>query len=292
MTPHFGMGGTVSRGGSFSTTHLKQHQPPFFTGDLKLETVNLFLRNVEHQIRQGGVAIGTTESDKRIDLAWQFMNPETYNWFIRWIGQQGVMLLIESTVCHRFVPEVTITAVRNEICMLCYSRGVGEVRYFNKRFSKLINMLQKETNITCEDPLYDEYCFKFPAGITDRIIASAHMQKKLKPDISFMLAYTMEMVSKLSERMTLHLAVMAMHECGYAFRARSGRNCSRWDGGLDRNDTHHGGPGTYTRSAATSIHNFHAAAVDDPSMNDNGENSAVEQQIMEEEDDQGNGNCE
>jgi len=47
--------------GPFQKTHLKQHQPPLFTGDLKLEIVYLFLRKAEHLVRQGGAAMGTTE---------------------------------------------------------------------------------------------------------------------------------------------------------------------------------------------------------------------------------------
>jgi len=62
--------------GLFQNPHLKQHQPPLFTGDLKLETVNLVVRKVEHWVRQGGAAMGTTELDKRIDSAWRFMDPE------------------------------------------------------------------------------------------------------------------------------------------------------------------------------------------------------------------------
>jgi hypothetical protein len=76
-----------------------------------------------------------------------------------------------------FTPEVTITAVRKEIRALRDSKGAGDFAYFNKRFSELICMLQKETTITREDPLYDEYCYKLPAGIADQIIASACMQK-------------------------------------------------------------------------------------------------------------------
>jgi hypothetical protein len=48
MTAPLGAGGNGGGGGSFSKSHLKQHQPPLCTGDLKLETVNLFLRKVEH----------------------------------------------------------------------------------------------------------------------------------------------------------------------------------------------------------------------------------------------------
>jgi hypothetical protein len=41
-----GAGGNGGGGGSFSRSHLEQHQPRLFTGDLKFETVNLFLRMV------------------------------------------------------------------------------------------------------------------------------------------------------------------------------------------------------------------------------------------------------
>jgi len=186
MTARLGVGGNGGGGGgSFSKSHLKQHQPPLFTRDLKLETVNLFLRKVEYWVYQGGAAMGTTESDKRIDSAWRFMDSEAYSWFAHWIHQQGGMVnspadssyapvmwpLFESAFRHRFVPEVAITAIRKEIRALWYSRGVGEVVHFNKGFSEHIRMLQKETAITREDPLYDKYCSKLPAGIADQIIA-------------------------------------------------------------------------------------------------------------------------
>jgi len=87
-------------------------------------------------------------------------------------------LLFESAFRHCFVLEVAITAVRKEILAPWYSRGVGEVAHFNKRFSELISMPHNETTITHEDPLYDEYCSKLPTGIEDQIIASARMQRK------------------------------------------------------------------------------------------------------------------
>jgi len=156
MTAHLWAGGNGGGGGSFSKSHLKQHQPPLFTGDLRLETVNLFLRKVEHWVHPGGAAMGATESDKCIHSAWQFMDPEAYNQFAHWIRQQGVTVtpsadgsyalvmwpLFKSTFRHRFVLEVTTTALQKEIHALRYSRGVGEVAHFNKRFSELIRMLQ------------------------------------------------------------------------------------------------------------------------------------------------------
>jgi len=360
MTARLGAGGNGGGGRSFSKSHLKQHQPPLFTGDLKLETVNLFLRKVEHWVREGGVAMGTMQSDKRIDSAWRFMDPEAYNWFPHWIRQQAVTVtppadgsyapvtwpLFESAFRHRFVPEVAITTVRKEIRALRYSRGVGEVAHFNKRFSELIRMLQKETTITREDPLYDEYCSKLPTGIADQIIASARMQKKLQPATPFTLADAMEMVGEFSERTTSHPAITATpvnhganlvpphaatvptpvgpepmdftvanantrcyrcngfgHEArdcatpdtrgrGQAFRARTGGNRSRRDGGCDRTDTRRGGPGTSARSAAGGTNNVQAAVVEDASVNNEAEDSAVEQEVGDEEDGQGNGNWE
>jgi len=70
MTAPLCAGGNGGGGGSFSQSHLKQHQPPWFNGDRKLETVNLILRKVGHWVRQGGAVMGTTELDKRIDSAW------------------------------------------------------------------------------------------------------------------------------------------------------------------------------------------------------------------------------
>ena len=90
-----------------------------------------------------------------------------YGWFAHWIRQQGVIVippadgsyapemwpLFESAFRHRFDPEVAISTVQKEIRALRYFRGVGEVPQFNKRFSELISMLEKETTITREDPL-------------------------------------------------------------------------------------------------------------------------------------------
>ena len=172
MTARLGVGGVNSGGGgALSKSHLKQHQPPLFTGDLKLETVNLFLRKVEHWVRQGGAAMGYHGFDsrmERIDSAWRVHGTRRRTvGSPHWIHQQGVMIiprangsyapvtwpLVKSAFRHRFVPEVAITAVRKEICTpLRYSKE--DVTYFNKRFSELIRMLQKETTITCEDPLY------------------------------------------------------------------------------------------------------------------------------------------
>ncbi|KAF8251310.1 hypothetical protein K440DRAFT_637855 [Wilcoxina mikolae CBS 423.85] len=335
MTARLSVGGANGGGGgAFSKSHLKQHQPPLLTSDLKLETVNLFLRKVEYWVRQGGVEMDTTESYKHIDSVWWFMDPEAY---MMWP-------LFESAFRHRFIPEVTITAVRKAIRTLRYSKVAGDVTYFNKRFSELIRILQKEATITHEDSLHDEYCTKLPWSITDQIIASVRMQKKLQPGTPFTLADAMEMVGEFSERTTSHPAIPATpvyygasfappnaatvptpvslkpmdltianantrcyrcngfgHEvrdcvtlhalgCGQAFHVRNGENRSRRDSSGDRNDSCRGGPGTSARSAARSIKNFQKAAGDDASANDDGEDSAVEQEVLDEEDGQGNGN--
>jgi hypothetical protein len=189
-----------------------------------METVNLLLRKVEHWVRQDGVALGMTESDKHIDSAWRFMDPESYNWFAHCIRQQGVTVippadgsyapvtspLFESAFRHDFVAEVAITAAQKEICAPWYSRGVGEVPHFNKCFTKVIRMLQKGTTIKCEDPPYDEYCSKLPAGIADHVITSARMKKMLQPATPFKLADAMEMVGEFSECTTSHPAITTM----------------------------------------------------------------------------------
>ena len=81
-------------------------------------------------------------------------------------------------------------------------------------------------------------------------------------------------------------------ERGQAFRARTGGNRSRRDGGRDRTNIRRGGPGTSARLAAGGINNVHVAAVEDASVNDEAEDSAVEQEVGDEEDGQGNGNWE
>ncbi|KAF8242167.1 hypothetical protein K440DRAFT_639427 [Wilcoxina mikolae CBS 423.85] len=304
MTARYGLGGANSGGrGVFSKSHLKQHQPPLFTGNLKLETVNLFLGKVKHWVRQGGVAMGTTESDKRIDSAWQFMDPEAYSWFAHWIHQQGVTIippangsyvpvmwpLFESAFHHRFVPEVAFTAVRKEIRVLRYSKAAGDVPYFN--------------------------------NIADQIIASAHMQKKLQPDTPFTLADAIEMVGKFSKRTTSHPATPATpvhHGASIAppnaatvprpaglepmdlTVANTNTRCYHCTGfGYEACDCatpntcgHCGGPEASARSAAGSTNNVQEIAGDDVSVNDYGDDSAVEEEVLNKEDGQGNGNWE
>jgi len=235
MMAHLGVGGSGGGGGYLLKSHLEQHQPALFTGDLKLETVNVFLRKVKHLVHQAGASMGTTESDKHLHSAWRFMDPEAYSWFAHSIRQRSVTVipladgsyapvwwpLFESAFRHHFVPEVAITAVWKQIRALRYSRGVGAVGHFSKHFSELIRMLRKETTITHKYPLYDKYCSKLPAGIADQILASASMQKKLQLATLFTLADTIEIVRVFSERTTSHLAITAMpvnHGANYVLR--------------------------------------------------------------------------
>jgi len=94
--------------------------------------------------------------------------------------------------------------------MLRNSRGVGEGGHFNKHFSELFHMLQKEITITCKDSLYNEYCSKLLTGNVDQIIVTGRMQKKQQPATPFTLADAMMMVKEFSERTTeSHLAITA-----------------------------------------------------------------------------------
>jgi len=79
---------------------------------------------------------------------------------------------------------------------------------------------------------------------------------------------------------------------GQAFLARTRGNISRQGGGRDRTDTRRGGPRTSASSAAGGINNVQAVAVEDAIVNDEAEDSAVEQEVGDEEDGQGNGNWE
>jgi hypothetical protein len=130
MTAHLRVGGINSgRGGAFSKSLLIQHQPARFTSDLKMETVNRFRHKVEHWVCQGGAAMDNTESDKRLNSAWRYMEPEVYSRFTHWIHQQNVTiippaigfyahmmwLLFESAFGHWSVPEVAITTVGKQI---------------------------------------------------------------------------------------------------------------------------------------------------------------------------------
>jgi len=360
MMACLGVGGNGGGGGCFLKSHFEQHQPPLFTGDLKLETVNLFPRKVEHWVRQGGAAMGTTEPDKCIDSAWHFICPEVYGWFAHSICQQDVMVippadgsfapviwpLSKFAFCHCFVPEVAITAVRKEIHTLRNSGGVGGVAHFKMRFSELIHIQPKVTTIARGDSLNEDYYSKLTVGIADQIIASAPMQKMLQPGTPFTLAVAVEMVGEFSDHITSHPAITPTsvnhganfvppnaatvptpvspepmdltvantntrcHHCNgfgheardgatpdtpgrsQAFRARTGGNHSRQDGGRDCTNTRCAGQGTLARPAAGGIDNVQAVAVEDASVNDDGEDSPVEQEVVEEEDGKANGNWE
>jgi len=54
---------------------------------------------------------------------------------------------------------------------------VGDVAHCYKCIPELILMMHDEATITLQNPLYDEYCLKLPAGIRDQIIASAGIPK-------------------------------------------------------------------------------------------------------------------
>jgi hypothetical protein len=97
------------------------------------------------------VAMGNTELDKRIDMAWQLLEPEAYCWFVHWICQQGIMVSpaadgyyalvkwphVKSAFCHHFIWAVAITAVREAIRALGYSRGIWEVAHFTSPSTSL-----------------------------------------------------------------------------------------------------------------------------------------------------------
>jgi hypothetical protein len=143
------------------------------------------------------------------------MDPEAYSWFMHRIRLQHVMVippahstyvpqtwpLFKYTFRHHFVPEVAISAVRKAICML---------RNSIKQFSKHIQMVLNDTNITCKDPLYEKDGSKVALGIADQIITPACMQKELQPETPFTLTNTIGMVGEFSKGKTLHPAIMAM----------------------------------------------------------------------------------
>jgi hypothetical protein len=106
------------------------------------------------------------------------------------------MAAFESSHRHGFVPKVTITAVPKDICALWYSRAVGEVVQFTKRFSELLRIQQTETTIAHENSRYNEYHSKQPAEIADQIIASTWMQTKLPLATPFTVDNTTEIVGE------------------------------------------------------------------------------------------------
>jgi len=79
---------------------------------------------------------------------------------------------------------------------------------------------------------------------------------------------------------------------GQAFRARMGGNHSRRDGGCDCTDTVRGGPGTLAILATRGINKVKVAMVEGTSMNDHGEDLAVEKEVVDEDDSQVNGKLE
>jgi len=66
---------------------------------------------------------------------------------------------------------------------------------------------------------------------------------------------------------------------GQAFRVSMGGNHNRRDGGHDCTDIRCGCTGTLVRPVARGIINIEVAAVGDASMNDDGEDSAAEQEV-------------
>ena len=81
-----------------------------------------------------------------------------------------------------------------------------------------------------------------------------------------------------------------MWGCVQTFCAQAGRNRSWQVGGDDHSNTYCGGPGMVATSVARSINNVKVAAVEEARMNNNGENPAVEQNIVNEDDGEGTGN--
>jgi len=67
--------------------------------------------------------------------------------------------------------------------------------------------------------------------------------------------------------------------CGQPFCARTGGNRSRWDGFPDCSHKHCGRPGSSARSAAWRIINVQGSVVKDASVNNGGEDRAVEQDV-------------
>jgi len=202
-------------------THHEQHQLRLFAGNLKLVTSNHFICKVEHSLCRGEVKMGTTQSDKDITSAWQFMDHEGHSWFAHWICQQGVMViapanglyaqlmwhLLKCTFLHHFFPEVAITAFPMKVRALHDSRAVGEVAHFTNLCSKHIHILENASTITHDDHLHDEYFCWWPVCIADPIITAAHIQMNLQPGTPFMWSNAIAKVAEFSECTTPHPAV-------------------------------------------------------------------------------------
>lgn len=75
-----------------------------------------------------------------------------------------------------------------------------------------------------------------------------------------------------------------------ACHTSTGGNRARRDGGRDRTETCRGGRGSVARSVTGGMNNVEVAAVVHTCIHDDGEDSAVEQEVEDEEEGQGNGN--
>jgi len=222
FTACLGVGGNGGGEVFFSKLHLLQHQHPLFGWDLKLETVNLFLRKVEHRVCQGRAAREYDEVRNQHRFGMVIDGSWGVQLICHCIYQQGVtvspsaygsdelvtQMLFKWAFSHRFVSEITITAFQNVICALQFSRRDCKVAHLNKHFSELNHRLQAKLSNMHEDPMYHKNYSKLPAGHADWMIASTCVQLKLQEGFPFTLADSMVEVGQLAELTTLHPAVM------------------------------------------------------------------------------------
>jgi hypothetical protein len=192
---------------------VKQHEPPIFKGEQKLELVQAFIEKVEHYvcIRGTELSANTERDDKLMDTVWRFFGGRVYEWFQAWLtarpGNAGHTIPppngrylttwkdFQEAFRLRVVPEVAVTLVRKELGDMKFKRRDNVLR-FNDRYAELLGMLSLKTYITRNDALYDAYVAKFPEALQAQIVASARMQKKLVTTSPFTLADAMELVAE------------------------------------------------------------------------------------------------
>ena len=194
---------------------LKQHLPPVYNGEPKLETIEDYLRKIEHWVRQGG-GQGATVDDKRIDTAWRHLSPTVFEWFEKtWAPTVARTVTLGITPAIppadfrywgatweqfvaafklHFAPEYAVSAVRTEFKQMKYDKK--DVLAFNQRCLRLVRMLGGDTTIGRSNPLFDEYVGKLPTDVQRTITTAAAIQRKINPATPFTLGDAMGMAAE------------------------------------------------------------------------------------------------
>jgi len=278
MTACLIVGGNGGVGGTISKSHLEQNQPPLFTVELKLETVNLFLRMVVHWVRHARVAMGTKDSDK----------PFTVHILLLQIGitspgedpiHDEYCTKLHAGIADQITASAHIQKKLHPPTPVTLAYAVETVGEFSERttsyWAAMVTPVNHGANIVPPEAATVQMPVR--PGQVDHTVANANTR-----------CYCCNSFGHEA----LDCGTKDTRGRGQAFHARTGGDRGRQEEGHDRTETHRGCPESSARPAAEGIKNVQAAAVEDASMNDDGENSALEQEVGDEEDGQGNGNWE